>query len=85
MLESHYLTTVCSHGNSVAAVEVVTSLLDQESQVGLILLVNVSDGQDGGGLLVDNTSESGLALDNDVRDVLLSAQSRQPQDKLFHE
>lgn len=51
----------------------------------MVLLVYVSDGQNGGSLLVYNTAESGLALNNDIGDILLTAQGGQPQYKLSNE
>jgi hypothetical protein len=82
VLEAHDLTTVSLHGYGVTAVEVISGLLDQESEVSLILLVNFSNGNNGGGPLVHDLSESFLALNNYIGNVLLPAQSGQPQDKL---
>lgn len=48
----------------------------------MVLLVYVGNGQDRDGLLVNDTSESRLALNDNIRDVLLPAQSGQPQYEL---
>jgi len=61
------------------------SLLDSRDEFGKLRLVfaaDLSDGEGGGSLLVHNSSETGLALDDRVRDAHLSAQSREEDDKL---
>jgi hypothetical protein len=48
----------------------------------LVLGLDVLEGEDGGGLLVDHRAETSLALDNDVRDAHLAAESRKEDDEL---
>lgn len=47
-----------------------------------VLLVDVDDGNSGGGLLVDDLAETRLALDDDVRDAELAAEGREPHNEL---
>jgi hypothetical protein len=51
-------------------------------QRGLVLLADLGEGKDGGGLLVHDSAETGLALDDDVRDVHLAAEGGKPDHKL---
>jgi hypothetical protein len=60
---------------------VLLSVVDQLSELVLVLLVHVDNSERGGGLLVDDLAETSLALHNDVRDAHLAAQSRQPQNE----
>lgn len=55
---------------------------DEVREVGLVLGTDVGQGDDGGGLLVDQGSETGLALDDGVWDLHLSAESWDEDDEL---
>ena len=72
--------------------EKVTALADNHSQVGLgsahdggqlalVLALDVLNGQDRSGLLVDNFSKAGLALDDDVGNTHLSAEGWEVDNK----
>jgi len=63
-------------------VELSAEVLAQGLELGLVLLLDGSDGAARGGLLVDDGTQSALALDDAVRDILLAAQSGQPADQL---
>jgi len=63
-------------------VEVIRSIGGDGCQSRDITSINGGDCQTGGSLLVDNFSEARFALDDDVRNVHLSAKSGQPDDKL---
>lgn len=56
--------------------------VDNLGQLGLVLGANLGQGQDCGGLLVDDCAETGLALTDDVRDTHLLAKRRQVDDEL---
>lgn len=49
---------------------------DEGSELALILTLDILEGEDGGGLFVNNSTETGLALDNDVGDTHFAAKSR---------
>lgn len=55
---------------------------DKSGELALILRLDVLEGHDGGGLLVDNSAETGLALNNDVRDTHLAAECRKEDNEL---
>lgn len=55
---------------------------DKGSEFLLVLLLDVLNGKDGGGLLVDDGTEPGLVLDNDVWDTHLAAQGWEEDDQL---
>ena len=55
---------------------------DDGGQLALIFTLDVLNGQDGGGLLVDNSAETSLAFDNDVGDAHLSAEGRKVDHQL---
>lgn len=64
---------------------VIMSFLDslnQFRQLGLVLGANLSKGENGSGLLVDDRAESGLTLDDSVRDTHLLAQSWKEDNQL---
>ena len=56
--------------------------LDEGSELALVLRTDLLDGEDGGGLLVDDRAETGLALDDDVGDAHLAAQGGEEDDEL---
>ena len=56
--------------------------LDEGSELALVLRADLLDGEDGGGLLVDDRAETGLALDDDVGDTHLAAESGEEDNKL---
>ena len=55
---------------------------DEGSQLALILAVDILEGDDSGGLLVDDGTETGLALDDDVGDTHLAAESGEEDNEL---
>lgn len=55
---------------------------DESGKLAGVLAANILEGHDGGGLLVDDCAKTGLALDDDVRDTHLTAESRQEDDEL---
>ena len=55
---------------------------DEGSQLALILAVDILEGDDSGGLLVNDGTETGLALDNDVGDTHLAAESGEEDNEL---
>ena len=69
-------------GRSGSNVQVGLGSLDEGGELTLVLRADLLDGEDGGGLLVDNRAETGLALDDDVGDTHLAAEGREEDDKL---
>ncbi len=55
---------------------------DEGSQFTLILAADFLDGEDGRGLLVHNRAKTSLALDNDIGDTHLAAESGEEDDEL---
>ena len=51
-------------------------------ELALVLAADVLEGDDGGGLLVDDRAEAGLALDDDVGDTHLAAERGYENDEL---
>lgn len=82
MLSSHNLASSSLDSIGISRVVVVQSLLNQDVQILLVGLLDVGDSKSSGGFLVDDSSKSGLAFHDDVRDVLLLAKSWKPQNKL---
>jgi hypothetical protein len=81
-LEAHESTTP-----GLASILVLVGVVgldgrDQGGELGLVLGTGLGEGESGGGLLVDDSSETGLALDNGVWDTHLAAKSGQPDDNL---
>lgn len=69
---------------SLALVVVVGSLegIHESLELGDVLLVDLSDGEDGSSLLVNKVAETSLALDNAEGNVHLAAQGGEPDDEL---
>ena len=63
-------------------IQVGLSGADKGSEFTLVLRLNVLESDDGGGLLVDDSTETGLALDDDVGDTHLAAESGEEDNKL---
>ena len=55
---------------------------DKGSEFTLVLALDVLDDKDSSGLLVDDRAETSLALDDDVGDTHLAAESREEHDEL---
>jgi len=55
---------------------------DQGGELSLVLRTDISESQSSGSLLVDNSSKTSLALDDDVWDAQLAAESGQPDNNL---
>lgn len=55
---------------------------EEGRESSLVTGTDISDGNNGGSLLVDKSTETGLTLDNGVRNTDLSAESRDEDDKL---
>jgi hypothetical protein len=54
---------------------------DDGGEVTLVFALDLLDSDDSGGLLMDYSAETGLALDDDVRHTHLAAESRNEDDK----
>ena len=63
-------------------VQVGLGSLDEGSELALVLGADLLDGEDGGGLLVDDRAEAGLALDDDVGDAHLAAERGEEDNEL---
>ena len=81
-LEAHESTTPSLASRLVLLGVVGLDSRDQGSELGLVLGTGLGESESGGGLLVDDCSETGLALDNAVWDTHLAAESGQPDDNL---
>lgn len=82
-LGSHDTTAPVARGILVVRLEVtVVDGGDELGELGLVLSANLSEGENGGGLLVDNRAESGLALDDNVRDTHLAAEGGEEDNEL---
>lgn len=55
---------------------------DEGSELALILRLDLLDGEDGSSLLVNDCAETGLALDDDVGNAHLAAESGEEDDEL---
>lgn len=82
---------LCSHDTTapVASVFLVFAGValvdgaDQLAQLGFVLTLDLGQGQDRGGLLVDNRAEAGFALDDGIGDAHLAAE-RGEEDNQFN-
>lgn len=80
-LQSHDSTSPLTHEFGVLVELFVTQVLE-DLELRLVLLVDLGEGNDGSGLLVDESSETGLVLDDEEGDLHLTAEGRKPEDKL---
>jgi len=55
---------------------------DDLVELRLVLLLDVNQSQSGGGLLVDQVAKTSLALNDDIRNIIFAAESREPDDQL---
>jgi len=81
-LGTHDTTTPLSAGLVVLLKVTVLDSRDELGELGLVLGTDLSDGEDSSGLLVDDSSETGLALDNSVRDTHLLAERGKEDNEL---
>jgi hypothetical protein len=81
-LGTHDTTTPLSAGLLVLLKVTVLDSGDELGELGLVLGADLGDGEDSSGLLVDDSSETGLALDNGVRDTHLLAERRKEDNEL---
>lgn len=81
-LGTHDTTTPLSAGLVVLLKVTVLDSGDELGELVLVLGADLGDGEDSSGLLVDDRSETGLALDNGVRDTHLLAKRREEDDEL---
>lgn len=63
-------------------IQVSLSGAHEGGKLALVLALNVLESKDGGGLLMHDRAETGLALDDNVRDTHLAAESRKEDDEL---
>lgn len=81
-LGAHDTTTPLSAGLLVLVHEAILDGGDELGQLSLVLGADLSEGEDSGGLLVDDGAETGLALDNGVGDTHLLAERGEEDDEL---
>jgi hypothetical protein len=81
-LRAHDTTTPLSAGLVVLLKVTVLDSGDELGKLVLVLGADLGDGEDSGGLLVDDRSETGLALDDGVRDTHLLAKRGKEDDEL---
>jgi hypothetical protein len=89
-------STLAHHGLRLGATETTTPLAtvllellvvvgldgrDNGSELRLVSILDLSEGNSGSSLLVDESSETSLTLDNAVRDIHLAAESGQVEDE----
>lgn len=55
---------------------------DERAELAVVLALDVLEGEDSGGLLVDHRAEAGLALDDDVGHAHLAAERGEEDDEL---
>jgi hypothetical protein len=81
-LGAHDATTPLSLGLLVLLGVTLLDGLDELGELRLVLRADLGDGEDGGGLLVDDRAETGLALDDGVWDTHLAAESWEEDNQL---
>jgi len=81
-LEAHQSTTPSLTSSLVLLGVVGLDSRDQGGELGLVLSLGLGKGQSSGGLLVNDSSKTGLALNNAVGDTHLAAKSGQPDNNL---
>ena len=72
----------CNNNIHYDDVQVGLGGADEGRELALVLAADVLEGDDGGGLLVDDRAEAGLALDDDVWDAHLAAERGEEDDEL---
>ena len=81
-LGAHDTTTPVTAGLLVLVGVALLDGREELGELGLVLGAGLGQGQDGRGLLVDDGTETGLALDDGVRDTHLAAESGQEDNQL---
>jgi hypothetical protein len=78
--DSQNISTPGSSEFSVV-IELSGEVLDEQVEFGLVFFTDVSQSNNGGILLIDQTSESFLVFDDAVRDLLLAAKVGHPENQ----
>lgn len=81
VLDTHNTTTPVS-SEGLVLVELSTEVLGEEFKILVVFLADLSEGDAGGSLLVNELAEACLTLDESVGDALLSAESWQENEEL---
>ena len=82
-LGTHNTTSPVTRGILVVRLEIaVVDSRDELGEVVLVLLAHLGESEDSGGLLVDNGTETGLTLDDDVWNTHLAAEGGQEDNEL---
>jgi hypothetical protein len=81
-LDAKSLASPVAQSLGETVVEVLLYSLDQLRQLVLVLVVDLREGNGGGGLLVYNLTKSALALDNGIWNSVLAAERWEPDDDL---
>ena len=81
VLDAHNTATPVS-SEGLVVVELSAEVLGEELKVGVVLLADLSEGDAGSGLLVDELAEACLALDEGIGDTLLSAEGGEEDEEL---
>lgn len=82
-LGTHDTTTPVAGSLLVVGLEVtVVDSGDELGELGLVLGADLGEGKDGSGLLVDDGTETGLALDDNVGDTHLAAEGGEEDNEL---
>ena len=81
MLDSHDTTSVLSSESRVLVVK-RSEVTSESVEIVLILFLDLSESNAGCGLLVDKLTETGLVLDESIRDILLATEHREVENKL---
>ena len=82
-LGTHDTTSPVACSLLVVGLEVaVVDSGDELGELGLVLGTDLGEGEDGSGLLVDDGTEAGLALDDNVRDTHLAAEGGEEDNQL---
>lgn len=82
VLVTEHVATLLLHDVRVAVGKSIVSASDEVGKVLLVLGIDINDSESSSSLLVDHLAETSLALDDDVRDTLLTAESGEPADEL---
>lgn len=81
-LGAHDTTTPLSAGLVVLVHEAILDGGDELGELSLVLGADLSEGEDGSSLLVDDSAETGLALDNGIGDTHLLAERGEEDNEL---